>query len=84
MIDFIFPEIPEWNTAKKTIENQLIGKIHNVNVDWKFLSYDLRNHIKSWKTDVEQGGGALSFYFSHVFYYLEYFLGRIKNLQYVS
>jgi predicted dehydrogenase len=45
------------------------------------LSYDLRNHIKSWKTDVVQGGGALSFYFSHTLYYLEYFLGRIKNLQ---
>ena len=26
-------------------------------------------------------GGALSFYFSHVLYYLEYFLGRIKNIQ---
>jgi predicted dehydrogenase len=30
---------------------------------------------------VQQGGGALSFYFSHTFYYLEYFLGRIKNVR---
>lgn len=81
MIDFIFPEIPEWRTAKKAIENGLIDKVLNVNVDWKFLSYDLRNGIKSWKTDVEQGGGALSFYFSHIFYYLEYFIGRIKSMQ---
>jgi len=81
MIDFIFPEIPEWYTAKKAIENGLIGKVLNVNVNWKFLSYDLKNKVKSWKTDVEQGGGALSFYFSHVFYYLEYFMGRIKNVQ---
>lgn len=81
MLDFMFPEIPEWNAAKKAIENGSIGKILNINVDWKFLSYDLRNHIKSWKTDVEQGGGALSYYFSHTFYYLEYFIGRIKNMQ---
>ena len=81
MIDFIFPEIPEWRAAKKAIEDGLIGKILNINVDWTFLSYDLRNDIKSWKTDVKQGGGALSFYFSHTFHYLEYFIGRIKSLQ---
>ena len=82
MLDFIFPEIPEFHAAKKAIENEWIGKILNINVDWMFLSYDLKNRIKSWKTDVEQGGGALSFYFSHVFYYLEYFIGRIKSIQY--
>ena len=81
MLDFLFPEIPEWHAAKKAIENGLIGEILKVNVDWTFLSYDLRNHVKSWKTDVKQGGGALSFYFSHVLYYLEYFLGNIKNIQ---
>ena len=81
MLDFLFPEIPEWHAAKKAIGNGLIGEILKVNVDWTFLSYDLMNHIKSWKTDVKQGGGALSFYFSHVFYYLEYFLGRIKNIE---
>jgi len=81
MLDFIFPEIPEWHETKKAIENGVIGEILNVNVDWTFFSYDLRNRIKSWKTDVGQGGGALSFYFSHTFYYLEYFLGRIKNIQ---
>lgn len=81
MLDFIFPEIPEWQAAKNVIENGLIGEILNINVDWTFLSYDLRNQIKSWKTDVEQGGGALSYYFSHTFYYLEYFIGRIKSMK---
>lgn len=81
VIDFIFPEIPEWYKAKKAIEDRMIGKVLSINVDWKFLSYDLKNHIKSWKTDVGQGGGALSYYFSHAFYYLEYFMGRIKSVQ---
>jgi len=81
MIDFIYPEIPEWQEAKQAIENELIDKILNINVDWTYLSYDLRNRIKSWKTDVEQGGGALSSIFSHTLYYIENFLGRIKNIQ---
>ncbi len=81
MVDFIFPEIPEWHIVKKSIENGVIGKILNIDVDWKFLSYDLRNRIKSWKTDVKEGGGALSYYFSHTLYYLEYFIGKIKSMQ---
>jgi len=80
MVDFIFPEIPAWRNTKKLLDDGLIGKILNVNVVWTFLSYDLRNEIESWKTDIKQGGGALSFYFSHVFYYLEFYVGKIKNL----
>jgi len=81
MVDFIFPEIFEWCEAKKLIENSVIGKIFNINVDWTFLSYDLKNNIKSWKTDPTQGGGALSLVVSHTFYYLEYFLGKIKSME---
>lgn len=81
MVDFIFPEIPEWVEAKKIISRGAIGKIIAMDVDWSFLSYDLKNNIDSWKTDVGQGGGALSFFFSHVFYYLENFMGRIEKLE---
>jgi len=81
MIDFIFTEIPEWLETKKILESESFGKIHSVNVNWTFLSYDLKNNLKSWKTDVNQGGGALSLVFSHIFYYLEYFLGEVRNIQ---
>ena len=81
MVDFEFPEIPEWIHAKNIIENEKIGEILSVELDWNFLSYDLANTIKSWKTDVEQGGGALSLVFSHTFYYLEYFVGKIKSVE---
>lgn len=81
MIDFIFPEIPEWILAKNVIYDETIGKILNISVDWKFFSYDLKNSIKSWKTDINEGGGALSFFFPHVFYYLENFIGKIKTLE---
>ena len=80
MIDFEFPQIPEWIEAKSIIENGKIGKIMSIELDWTFLSYDLANGIKSWKTNVKEGGGALSLVFSHTFYYLEHFLGKIKNI----
>ena len=80
VIDFIFPEIPEWKEAHKLINSNIIGKISHINVNWKFMSYDLKNNINSWKTNIDEGGGALSFYFSHIFHYLENFLGEIKNI----
>ncbi len=80
MVDFIFPEIPEWIAAKKILDSGMIGRILNICVDWRFLSYDLKNGIKSWKTDVAEGGGALSFFFSHIFYYLEHFVGKIRKI----
>lgn len=81
MVDFIFPEIPEWIEAKKVIEEGDIGKVIAMDVDWSFLSYDLKNDIVSWKTDIEQGGGALSFFFSHVFYYMENFMGKMEKIE---
>lgn len=81
MVDFIFPEIPEWIEAKKMIDQGAIGKVVAIDIDWSFLSYDLKNDIVSWKTDIKQGGGALSFFFSHVFYYIENFMGKIKKFE---
>lgn len=84
MVDFIFPEIPEWIEAKKMIAENAIGRVVAMDVDWKFLSYDLKNNIASWKTDVKQGGGALSFFFSHVFYYMENFMGKIEKFDCIT
>lgn len=80
-VDFIFPEIPQWKKAKQLLSQNKIGKLLFIKADWDFLSYDLKNKIRSWKTDVKRGGGALSFFFSHVLYYLEYFGGQITDLQ---
>jgi predicted dehydrogenase len=80
MIDFIFPEIPEWKDAKKLLKENAIGKIIHVNVNWSFLSYDIKNSLHTWKSNPDEGGGALAYYFSHVFYNLEFFLGKIQTL----
>ncbi|HEX2580042.1 MAG TPA: Gfo/Idh/MocA family oxidoreductase [Rhabdochlamydiaceae bacterium] len=80
-IDFLFPEIDVWQAAKQILDEKRFGEIRHVTVNWDFRSFDIRQKISSWKTDSTLGGGALSFYFSHVLYYLEYFVGTIANLK---
>ena len=80
MIDFLFPEIPEWKEAKKFLNKKSLEDINRFKVEWKFLSYDLKNHMNSWKTELNKGGGALSHFCSHTFHYLEFFLGKIKSI----
>ncbi len=80
-IDFLFPEIDVWQMAKQMLDEKKFGDIRHVAVNWDFRSYDVRQKISSWKTDSNLGGGALSFYFSHVLYYLEYFVGPITGLK---
>jgi predicted dehydrogenase len=80
-IDFLFPEIDVWQIAKKMLNEKKYGDIRHVAVNWDFRSHDIRQKISSWKTDSSLGGGALAFYFSHVLYYLEYFVGAISRLK---
>lgn len=80
-VDFIFPEIDEWKKVKEILDCKTFGKLQHIAISWDFLSYDIKNHISSWKTNISQGGGALAFYFSHVLYYLEYFGGKIIDIK---
>jgi len=80
-VDFIFPEIYEWMQVKQLLENNKYGKLKHISVNWDFLSHDIKHGISSWKTDALKGGGALSFYFSHSLYYLEYFAGEIEDVK---
>lgn len=78
-VDFIFPEISLFRKVKDLIDKKKYGKLEHIRICWDFESYNIKNNIYSWKTDVDQGGGALSFYFSHTLYYLEYFAGKILD-----
>lgn len=80
-VDFIFPEIDVWQKAKQLLDGKVLGELKHISVSWSFLSFDIKNKISSWKTDVGEGGGALSFYFSHSLYYLEYYAGEISDIK---
>lgn len=77
-IDLMFPEIAEWKKVKELIDKKTFGKLEHVSVDWDWLSGDIRYGRRSWRSSVEEGGGALAFYFSHGFHYLEHFAGKIR------
>lgn len=81
MVDFIFPAIPEWAKTKDLLEQGIIGKVKQVKVRWSFITYDLKNNLKTWKSIPAEGGGALSFYFSHELYNLEFFLGPMVKVR---
>lgn len=81
VVDFIFPEIEEWKKVKELLDQKKLGKLKQIQVNWDFLSYDIKNKKSSWKTNIAEGGGALSFYFSHSLYYLEYYAGRILGFK---
>lgn len=80
-VDFIFPEIDMWMKVKKLIDAGRLGKLKHISSNWDFMSYGVINKIFSWKTNIVEGGGALSYYFSHVLYYLEYFAGEIFEIE---
>jgi len=80
-IDFMFPEIAEWKKVKELLEREACGPLQHISVHWDWLSADIRYKRSSWKTNVAAGGGALSFYFSHGLYYLEYFAGEITDMK---
>ena len=80
-IDFIFPEIAEWGKVKELLDKKRYGALEHVSVDWDWLSTDIKHGRRTWKTSVKEGGGALSFYFSHGLYYLEHFAGRIRDVR---
>jgi predicted dehydrogenase len=80
IVDFLFPEIPQWRRARELLDQGAIGRPHHFQAQWRFLSYDIKNKIHGWKTNPGEGGGALSFFFSHEFHNLEFFLGKIRSL----
>jgi predicted dehydrogenase len=79
-VDFIFPEIEAWENVKELISSKVYGELKHVSIAWDFISYDIRNSIKSWKTSTKDGGGALLFYVSHALYNLEFFTGSIDKV----
>jgi predicted dehydrogenase len=81
MVDFLFPEIPQWRRAGELLAQGAIGRVLHCQMNWRFLGYEIKNKIQGWRTRPEEGGGALSFYFCHVFYSLEFFLGKMQSLR---
>jgi predicted dehydrogenase len=80
LVDFLFPEIPTWIKTKKMLDSGALGSLRHVDLHWSVETYANKMGLESWKTRPDDGGGALSNFFSHSFYYLEWLLGPITRL----
>ncbi len=80
IIDFNFPELPAWRTAKAILDSGRLGRLRHVVAAWNTESHAVRLGLTSWKTAAENGGGVLGNFVSHCFHNLEWFCGPICGL----
>lgn len=80
-IDFLYPEIPAWKKVKTLIDSKALGKLKHLYVNWDFPIPGIKDKRPSWKSNIQEGGGALSYYFCHSLYYIEYYCGEILSFK---
>ena len=79
-IDFTFPEIAAWRRAKALIAEGAVGEVAHFAYTWRVETYASRTNAETWKNRPVEGGGVLGNFVSHVFYNIEWLLGRIGGL----
>lgn len=80
-IDFEFTEINEWKRVRALLDRKTYGRLNHVSVSWDWMSGQLAHRKLDWKTKTAEGGGVLSYYFSHGLNYLEHFAGEIADVK---
>ena len=80
LINFEIPLALPWQKAKQMLDENQIGSLCTIHVDWHVVSNAKASNMDSWKADADLGGGALNGFVSHVLHYLEWFGGKISRL----
>ena len=78
-IDFTFPEIAAWRQARALIAEGAIGQVAHFAYSWRVETYASRTNAGTWKNRPGEGGGVLGNFVSHVFFNIEWLLGRIAG-----
>lgn len=79
-IDFIFPEIPVWQSARRLLLDGAIGAPRHFSYSWKVQTFAARTMADSWKNRNEHGGGARGNFLPHAIFNIEWLLGRLVRL----
>lgn len=53
---------------------------NNININWEFMSYDLKKNKTSWKFNLSKGGGPLEFYGIHLIAILSKKFKKFTNI----
>ncbi|MDB5617770.1 Gfo/Idh/MocA family oxidoreductase [Tardiphaga sp.] len=80
MVDFNFSAVLAFRKVRELLDQNAIGRLRHVAVNWHVENYGTRMRLKNWKTAGDDGGGALGNFVSHSLHYLEWLCGPIAGL----
>lgn len=78
--DFEFRFIPAWQLLKEYLEQDYVGKIRLIKIDWLVASRANPNRPWNWYSVKEKGGGVLGAIGSHVFDYINWLFGKVDTI----
>ena len=78
--DFEFRMVPAWQHLKHCLDQDYVGKIRLIKIDWLVPSRANPTRPWNWYAQAEKGGGALGAIGSHAFDYIAWLFGPIKRL----
>lgn len=78
--DFEFRCVPSWQLLKEYLDNDYVGKIRLIKIDWLVVSRANPDRPWNWYSQKSQGGGVLGAVGSHSFDYIHWLFGQIKKL----
>jgi predicted dehydrogenase len=82
VIDFEFRFVPAWMLMQRLLQTDLIGRPRFVSVSWLVdILADPEGRRFGWASEKDTGGGILGALGSHVFDYLQWFCGDIREAQ---
>ena len=80
MADFEFRFIPAWQLLAEYLQQDYVGDIRLIKIDWLVTSRANPDRPWNWYSLKEQGGGALGAIGSHVFDYISWLFGEISSI----
>jgi predicted dehydrogenase len=78
--DFEFRFIPAWQRLAQYLQEDFVGQIRLIKIDWLVASRANRDRPWNWYAQKAQGGGILGAVGSHAFDYIHWLFGGVARL----
>jgi predicted dehydrogenase len=78
--DFEFRFIPAWQLLAEYLQQNYVGQIRLIKIDWMVASRANPERPWNWYSRKDMGGGALGAVGSHAFDYISWLFGSVKRL----
>jgi predicted dehydrogenase len=79
-MNFEFRYIPAWQRTWELLQENYVGTVRYVKVDWLVASRADSSRPWNWYAQKDQGGGALGAIGSHAFDYITWLFGEIRSV----